>query len=470
MKNLIFTVSAWTIALTSATSSIEEDGTLNYGVDLSFPIHKSKVSTNYPWLPHNVDPVNNPTPSEYKDMPIQYLGDTQKRYDEYLQGCRDKYRKPKNICDISERDRVAMSLRQPQSMQNYTDIGFKKIKTPPSVWKLISDFWENNKGKENWNSENWSKGNSYVNHWVSPSYMVSVENSKLRGGGYRLKKAIWEAAKSTLQEWTGEELQECSMYGIRVYTEGSMLATHVDRMPLVSSAIINVDQDVDEPWPIEVYGHDGRAYNVTMEPGDMVLYESHSVLHGRPFPMKGRYFANIFIHFEPIGHSLRHNAKMGVSGDVHEKYAESVKNGHGGHENNHEEGLPPYILEGSEEYLIWKRGHQVKGQEWDGQTKAHTAARSGDLDTVLDILDKKKDMIHQRDVNGWAPLHEAVRSGHTEVVRTLVEKAGADFNQQTGFAKNGQTPLDIAQEVHDEDHPLIEYLLSLGAISAGPDL
>ena len=24
-------------------------------------------------------------------------------------------------------------------------------------------------------------------------------------------------------------------------------------------------QDVDEPWPIEVYAHDGKAYNVTME-------------------------------------------------------------------------------------------------------------------------------------------------------------------------------------------------------------
>jgi hypothetical protein len=68
---------------------------------------------------------------------------------------------------------------------------------------------------------------------------------------------------------------------------------------------------VDVPWPLEVYGHDGKATNVTMEPGtlqsstdvlsfqvlalcshfagnlpfqflgDMVLYESHSVIHGR---------------------------------------------------------------------------------------------------------------------------------------------------------------------------------------------
>jgi prolyl 4-hydroxylase len=56
----------------------------------------------------------------------------------------------------------------------------------------------------------------------------------------------------------------------------------------VSSCIIQVAQDIDEPWPIEVYDHAGKAYNVTMQPGDMVLYESHTVLHGRPFPMKGR--------------------------------------------------------------------------------------------------------------------------------------------------------------------------------------
>jgi hypothetical protein len=50
-----------------------------------------------------------------------------------------------------------------------------------------------------------------------------------------------------------------------------VLSSHVDRLPLVSSAIICVDADVEEPWPLEVIGHDGKAHNVTMEPGDMVL-------------------------------------------------------------------------------------------------------------------------------------------------------------------------------------------------------
>lgn len=113
-----------------------EDESVEYGVDVSFPIHNMKVSTNYPWLPHNLDP-SLPTPEEYKGMPIQYLGDKQKEYDEMIKGCSIKYPRPKRICQQTELDRVEMSKRQPQAMQNYTDIGFKKIKTPPAVWKLI---------------------------------------------------------------------------------------------------------------------------------------------------------------------------------------------------------------------------------------------------------------------------------------------------------------------------------------------
>lgn len=119
-----------------------------------------------------------------------------------------------------------------------------------------------------------------MNHWQSPSKLINVEDTSNKGGGFALKNSIWNAARDTISEWTGHKLSECSLYGIRVYREGAVLATHVDRLPLVSSAIINVDQDVDEPWPLEVIGHDGKAHNVTMLPGDLVLYESHSILHG----------------------------------------------------------------------------------------------------------------------------------------------------------------------------------------------
>jgi len=121
-----------------------------------------------------------------------------------------------------------------------------KITAPKKVRELLAQHWEQNKDKRV--EENWPVGNTYTNHWASPTYMVSVEDRKLRGGGQQLKQEIWSAAKSTIEQWTGMELQPTSMYGIRVYTEGAVLNPHVDRLPLVSSAIVNVAQDVDEPW------------------------------------------------------------------------------------------------------------------------------------------------------------------------------------------------------------------------------
>lgn len=117
-----------------------------------------------------------------------------------------------------------------------------------------------------------------------------------------LYEPIWSETEAAVKEWIpgAEKFSRSSLYGIRVYTSGSILATHVDRDPLITSAIINVGQDLDEEWPLEVYDHDGQAHNITMKPGDMVLYESHSILHGRPFPLKGKYYANIFVHFKPV--------------------------------------------------------------------------------------------------------------------------------------------------------------------------
>jgi prolyl 4-hydroxylase len=300
--------------------------------------------------------------------------------------------------------------------------------------------------------------------------MVNVEDTKLRGAGSNLKQHVWDAAKTVISEWTGEELTECSMYGIRVYTEGSILATHVDRMPLVSSAILNVDQDVDEPWPIEVYAHDGKAYNVTMEPGEMVLYESHSVLHGRPFPLKGRFYANIFIHFEPTGHSLRHNAK-----EAAERAARGRNDRHasGGHEQEETGGLPSYIQVGSIEAERWYKSHPNAKKNKNveatvGSTPAHRAAQEGDADQLGLVIDKLGHLLNSKDANGWTPLHEGARAGHVEVVKLLIDK-GANINERTNEGK-GETPLYWSIVENGEDHPVSQMLMELGGLNIGPDL
>jgi hypothetical protein len=100
----------------------------HYGLDVSFPIHH-RVSTNYDTLPHNQDPSVK-TPPQYEGMPIQPLGNRQALYTKHLRDCREAYHPHGGDCDRFEYDRMLMNLRQPQSMQNYTEMGFQKIKAP----------------------------------------------------------------------------------------------------------------------------------------------------------------------------------------------------------------------------------------------------------------------------------------------------------------------------------------------------
>jgi hypothetical protein len=252
----------------------------DYGVDCSFPIHSKEFKCG------------------------NLLGDRKKFYEDFMEGCRKYYGRKADRCDTTEDDRIEMSLRQPQSMVNYTSTGFKKIKAPKKTMDLLLDHWNKNhmnEKEEIWTGKslerhcetvglyslligilpNWvSAGNVYVNHWEAKTYMTSVEDTSLRGGGYKLKNEIWDSVKEIIEQWTGMEQRPISMYGIRSYKRGAVLSPHVDRLPLVSSCIINVAQDVDEEWPLEVYDRHDRAVNVTMIPGDMVLYESGSLMHG----------------------------------------------------------------------------------------------------------------------------------------------------------------------------------------------
>ena len=222
-----------------------------------------------------------------------------------------------------------------------------------------------------------------------------------------------------------------------------------NRNPLVSSAIINVDQDVDEPWPLEVIGHDGIARNVTMVPGDLVLYESHSIIHGRQFPLKGRFMANIFIHFEPIGPI---NGELEYDGD-----------------------LPPYVLRGSKEEIKWRRshpdGHQIMGdrhQEFEtGTTMAHTYAALDQYDELKEFLDENEEAVTHRDKNGWTPLAEAVRIGSEKVVRLLLDR-GAELNARVGVKEEGGSILWIAQEELGEEHEVVQLLKERGAYLVEP--
>ena len=353
--------------------------------------------------------------------------------------------------------------------------------------KLIREHWERNKDRKA--QEAWPMGNTYVNHWASPTYMVSVEDQNLRGtNGMGLKNQIWDAAKSTIEEWTGMELKPTSMYGIRVYHNNSLLVPHVDRLPLVASAMINVAQDVEEDWPMEIYDHSGRAHNVTLHPGEMLLFESHSVLHGRPFPLKGNFYAMLFIHFEPTGQTPLRQKES-----VDEQYRQAVQDGVGGQSSSEQASmLPPYIRRFSPEEEHWQIQNpegwrspasspassdaQMEDEEHSEkqiQPEAHQAARDGDLEFWTDALakaattDDKNSLVNRRDSFGWQPIHESAVNGRQDIVELLLNN-GANINARTGGGRGG-TALFWAQQKLGTEHAIVQYLTDRGALSISPD-
>jgi prolyl 4-hydroxylase len=423
----------------------------DYGVDVSFPIHHySSKRTGY----------SNPLKGYFMA-----------RYERHMKGCYDKF--SFRECDANERARLEMSLEQPATQYNYTKIGFMKRRLPDDLFKMITTFWEANKGKEK--LEQWPRGNTYTNNWVAPTYMVNLEDKEFTNG-WLLKTKIWEGVRPIIEEWTGQKLTETSLYGIRVYKNNSILATHVDRLPLVSSCIIQVAQDIDEPWPVEVIGHDGKAHNVTMLPGDMVLYESHSILHGRPFPLNGNFYANIFVHYSPIGHDENNKhitelgpSKIGLVKEIIPRIPPARASGHEG-DNHDPDTLDRHRSNHDADNHGQLRGQVTKQEDvliesdvvepLDGQTALHIAAQSGDFDEARRLLDgASPTLLHARDANNWQPIHEAARAGHLNILKFLVE-LGADVSART---INGGSPLFWAQQGGENSRAAVEYLESIGA-------
>jgi prolyl 4-hydroxylase len=170
------------------------------------------------------------------------------------------------------------------------------------------------------------------------------------------------------------------------------------------------------------------------------LNQSHTTLHGRPFPLKGKVFANIFVHFEPVDH-----AQMNVKAMAELK----------------QKGLPVHKYEEEEEEE--EEEAPVMDAKEEARLRINFACSGNRLGEVQAILRADPDAINTADKNGWQPLHEAVRGGHTNLVKYLVDM-GADMGAVTN---GGGTPLWWAKRLLSPGHSTIQYLLEVGAPEQG---
>ena len=115
-----------------------------------------------------------------------------------------------------------------------------------------------------------------------------------------VKETLGEGLRELAERWAGLELELSTVYGPRRYSRHSRLSLHVDRLSThVISAILNIQQEVDTPWLLDILDNSGRPHQVELRPGEMLLYESARLPHGRTRPLEGQNFTNIFVHFRP---------------------------------------------------------------------------------------------------------------------------------------------------------------------------
>merc|ERR1712192_29538 len=111
---------------------------------------------------------------------------------------------------------------------------------------------------------------------------------------------ILESILPIMEAWSNRTLMHTDTYGIRIYKRDSMLLDHIDRQGThVISAVVQVDQDCDEGWPLTVEDEDGTMKEIYLQPGDIALYEGSRIFHGRSRVSKCNYMANLFSHYSP---------------------------------------------------------------------------------------------------------------------------------------------------------------------------
>ena len=54
---------------------------------------------------------------------------------------------------------------------------------------------------------------------------------------------------------------------------------------------------MDKNWPLLVIDNQGKRRRINLDPGEMLLYESARMPHGRQIPFEGEFYDNLFVHF-----------------------------------------------------------------------------------------------------------------------------------------------------------------------------
>lgn len=162
-------------------------------------------------------------------------------------------------------------------LPRFASEGFKVMDAPKELWQRLRANYQAHKNTPN--IENFPNGHLHVDEAHKPRFIGNAEQQ-------RLNDEVTAALKPICEAWSNVSLIPTSTYGVRVYTNGSTLFMHADTAGThIISAILHIDDDLDEPWPLEIEDHQGKLHALSLQPGQMVLYESATQFHSRSCPI-----------------------------------------------------------------------------------------------------------------------------------------------------------------------------------------
>lgn len=181
----------------------------------------------------------------------------------------------------------------------FTGEGFKKVKIPTKLYKKLLVWYLQNEDKALIEASLDPSVKQYIRNAYKPGLNTKVSHLN---SDKKLLTEFNDTMHQMCSEWSNQDdLVHTSTYGIRIYEDGDILQSHTDRPKThIISAICSIYQeDMREPWGLQIKDHNGWWHEVFLEPGEMVFYESDILEHGRMYPLKGKSYANIFVHFKP---------------------------------------------------------------------------------------------------------------------------------------------------------------------------
>lgn len=131
--------------------------------------------------------------------------------------------------------------------RTFSALGFDKGRLPDDMFASLGAYYYNNRNPPHKVLEEWGRHKGvFVNYWETDVNFIQIP--------WHLKRRWQGRLRELVEAWAGTELETTDMYGMREYTKGARLLTHVDRESThAASLIVNIAQeDVTTPWTVEV--------------------------------------------------------------------------------------------------------------------------------------------------------------------------------------------------------------------------